>query len=150
MFSYLEKILTFWQFWSQQLKTTYRISVASGVGRLNAPSRNRKKCCRKLVLSSRCYLSENRQKSRKYWLKNYEKNQFFIEIFIKKSQNFCCKRTKLWRLVLKFPCLMEIIRQKPIFLNFDTNYSRFSPKFSRNFTPFPIILLDVSHFWVFW
>ena len=53
------------------------------------------------------------------------------------------------RRFLTFPCPMEIILRLLMIVHFSTNFSRFSPKISRIFIPFPIVLLHLSHFWAF-
>ena len=87
------------------------------------------------------------------------KNQFSIEILIKNPQ-IIVKIYKIFFIYspnaqcfaesfLSFRWSMEMILQILIILNFSTNFSRFSPKFSKIFIQFPIVLLYLSHFLAF-
>ena len=120
------------------------------------PPETEKNCCRIMVVSSRGILSEQRQKSSKNFVKSYEKSQFSIEILIKKSQNFLkifqnfglfwSKRAKFCMHVSGFSLSNGNYSLNVDYIVFSINYSQFSPKVLRIFTPLPIFLLDLSHF----
>ena len=97
------------------------------------PPPTKPKKCRNLVIFQMHILSKQRQESAKNFVKIYEKS-ILHKILIKKCQNF----SKIWSFLvqiafrfIRFPCLMEIIRQIFVILYFSTNYSQFSPKISR-------------------
>ena len=131
------------------------LSVASE-GRWNATQKKNLKLLQKTGVIFQVYiLSEKRQNSQKY-LGRHWKSQFSIEILIKKPQNFLENFQTFFvfgRKEQSFACSfrsfhspMEIIRQMLITLHFSTNSSRFSPKLSKIFIQFAIVLLDLSHF----
>ena len=103
------------------------LPVASGGGgeRRNVPPpRNRKNCCRNLVLPSRGLLSERSQKSKKYLVKNREKSQFCIEILIKKSQDFLeiFKNSLHFWQVLQAGCLALAAQSKSLIRSHGTGF----------------------------
>ena len=116
----------------------------------------------KIVVEIWCYPpevytpSERSQKSKKYLVKNCGKSQFSIEILIKKSQIFfkffknlvfsAPNAQSFAGTLLSFTCPIEIIHQISMLLHFSIKYSRFSPKISRIFMPFSIVLLYLSYF----
>ena len=136
-------------------------TVASGRGNAGTfppPPKSEKLLQKSGVIFQRSILSQRSQKSKKYLVKNCEKSQFSLEILIKKSQNFLeifqnsfhfwSKPAKFCMQVAQFQLPIEIIHQILMILHFSTNFSRFSPKISRIFMPFSIVL-HPSYFLVF-
>ena len=128
-------------------------SVAPGGGGLpkRPPPRNRKNCCRKQVLSSREYTFGEETELKEILSKNLWKNQFFIEILIKKLKIFFIFGSNAQSSAerfLNFWCRMEVVRQMVMIFNYSkkSKSSRFSPKVSRIFMPFSIVLLYLCYF----
>ena len=57
-----------------------------------------------------------------------------------------CMQVSCTQKLLKLSWSIEIIQQILMIFHFSTNFSRFSPKITRIFIAFPIVLLDLSHF----
>ena len=136
------------------------VASEGGGGTPERPPRNRKNCCRNLVLSFRCIYLGKESKILEIFNKKCIKKSIFHRDFDQKYLN-CLKIFQNFFLVfgpnaktsggrfLNFPCPMEIILQILMIFHFSTNFCRFSPKVSRIFIPFPIVLLQLSHFWAF-
>lgn len=92
----------------------------------------------------------------KNMVNNYEKCQFPIEIFIKKPQNFLSNSQYFFILIQMRKCCTPGAEFSKYFhvlltLNFSTNRSRFSAKFSRIFIPIPELSARSKIFrWGFW
>ena len=146
--------------YSEVVVCHYLYSVELGGGMLERPHPgNEKNCCKNYC----CYLSgvytfwEGAELqgifSKKLWKKSILHWNFDQEIS-KCAWNLSIfhlwfKRPGFCTQLLNFPCQMEIIRQILMIFHF-LQIPRFSPKNSRIFIPFPIVLVYLGHFCLLW
>ena len=99
------------------------LSLASGGGTPKRPQKSEKLLEKTDFIFQRCIYNvalDKRQKFQKYLVKIMKKSIFHKD-FDQKGHLFRSKRANFYRQFLKFPCLLEIIRQKLIIFNFSTN-----------------------------
>ena len=123
-------------FLASTLILTIGISSVGSGERRNVPAQIGKK----LFLEICCYLPEVQTFGAESEIKEMSSKAFrILFIFCTNAQNLACR-------LLSFTCPIEIIHQIQMCIHFSINSSRFSPKISRTFMPFSIVLLYLSYF----
>ena len=112
---------------------------------------NRKNCCRNLVLSSEVYTFRKDVELQDIFSRKLWKKSIFYRDLDQKISEFSWNFSEFSSLLVQTCNVLQAAQWKA-FLNLDdlsTNSSRFSPKISRIFMPFAIVLLYLSYFWAF-
>ena len=135
-----------------EMKTRNMCSIVGRGGGTpeHPPPKSEKLLQKSGFIIQRYILSERNKKSKKYLVRNVKKSIFHrdvdqknLEIFLKFFKVFFAQGFA--GRFLNLPCPMENILEMLMIFHFSTKFSLFSPKISRIYIQFPIVLLYLRH-----